>query len=40
MIYFISNQQRIQYIGDVKFEVKEGKNDYIKTSTIEECLEY
>lgn len=40
MIYFISNQQRTQYIGDVKFEVKEGKNDYIKTSTIEECLEY
>jgi len=40
MIYFVSNQQRTQYIGDVKFEVKEGKNDYIKTSTIEECLEY
>lgn len=40
MIYFVSNQKKIKYLGNKILKVKEAVNDYIKSSTVEECLEY
>lgn len=40
MIYFVNNQKRIKYLGNKILKVREVVNDYIKSSTVEECLEY